>query len=327
MVKVFNMPGQRVTRRHEGIMHTATLAGGRVVFKKWPRKRGKTAPGPVADMRKAFAWAAKASVYAIPQDKAFAELITKGSMYYPRDALISAMYGTLFEVRLKNGTIYRSARLATKDVQTYLDQISTIPGTMLVRGATEWIALATGDEGDFLAAHGPGLIPTWEPGTGGGGGAPLQAIQQPPIFDPAEDGSAYATGLVTGVPFFTTGTVELTGVRAYVKTVNGAVKIAPTLYGAAANNLMNGGPLLATGPFVTPVAGQINSFPFDTPVAVDTDKLVYLGLSVQGGTNISLSPSQQNRYFRVFTLASGSPPATAPSTTNGTGTNVGIWAY
>lgn len=171
MAKVRNLPGQRRTRRYEGIMHTATQPGGGLIFKAWPPKRGKTKPGPVADMRQAFGWACKASVTAIDLDKIAAETITKASMYYPRDALISAMYGTLVEVRLKDGTIYRSAREVNTNAQIILDTISDIPGTMLVRGATDWIGIAPGTAGNVLTTHGPAIMPSWELPSGGGGGS------------------------------------------------------------------------------------------------------------------------------------------------------------
>lgn len=151
-------------------MHTAILSGGRVVYKAWPPKRGKTKPGAVADMRQLFAWAAQSSVYSIAEDKAFALEITTGSMYYPRDALISAMYGTLITVRTNDGQTWWSKRLSTKNIQLMLDEITNIPGAMLMRGGDEWIGLFPGVANYILQTNGPGVMPTWVPNTGGGGG-------------------------------------------------------------------------------------------------------------------------------------------------------------
>lgn len=55
------------------------------------------------------------------------------------------------------------------DIQELLDQISTAEGTILYRGADDWLALAPGLESQVLAIDALG-VPGWVNPTGGGGG-------------------------------------------------------------------------------------------------------------------------------------------------------------
>lgn len=43
-------------------------------------------------------------------------------------------------------------------------------GDLLVRGSTAWQALAAGTLGNVLTSGGPGVVPSWQPASGGGGG-------------------------------------------------------------------------------------------------------------------------------------------------------------
>lgn len=132
--------------------------------------------------------------------------IAEGTMYLPRDIMMMAMMGTLFEIRLKNGTRLWSQRQVTTQAQALLDTISQTPGAMLVRGATEWIALLPGAVGDVLTTQGPGLIPQWQPGGGGVDYAPGFGPFDPPsigTFDTYAGNASWALddtrGLI-GVP-------------------------------------------------------------------------------------------------------------------------------
>jgi hypothetical protein len=47
-----------------------------------------------------------------------------------------------------------------------LDEIGATEGDMLVRGATEWEALAAGTDDYVLTSNGPGTVPSWQPSGG-----------------------------------------------------------------------------------------------------------------------------------------------------------------
>lgn len=68
-----------------------------------------------------------------------------------------------------SGNITDSPTIAA-EVQAILDQISTTRGTVLYRGATDWLALAPGTAGQYLQTAGAGADPLWATVSGGGGG-------------------------------------------------------------------------------------------------------------------------------------------------------------
>jgi hypothetical protein len=51
-----------------------------------------------------------------------------------------------------------------------LDAISAVRGSVLYRGAADWVALPPGSAGQVLQTNGSGADPTWETVSGGGGG-------------------------------------------------------------------------------------------------------------------------------------------------------------
>lgn len=56
-------------------------------------------------------------------------------------------------------------------VSAFLDAITSVQGSVLFRGATEWLALAPGTAGDVFTSGGPAADPAWAVGGGGGGAA------------------------------------------------------------------------------------------------------------------------------------------------------------
>lgn len=55
--------------------------------------------------------------------------------------------------------------------QAQLDAISTVRGSVLYRGASDWAALPPGTNGHFLQTKGASADPVWAASSGGGGGA------------------------------------------------------------------------------------------------------------------------------------------------------------
>lgn len=70
-----------------------------------------------------------------------------------------------------NGNIADGVTISAQ-AQAILDQISTVQGSVLFRGATDWEALPPGTLGHYLQTQGAGADPLWAAGGGGGGGAP-----------------------------------------------------------------------------------------------------------------------------------------------------------
>lgn len=151
-------------------MHTATARGGVLIMKKWP----SVPPQIYSDARlasaRAFSWACWVTRYATDLDLISAKKYSQNTLYLPRDLLIMAMYGTLVQVTMRDGTRLWSARKLSTEIQALLDQLSTEIGTIITRGADGWIAISPGIDGDVLTTHGAGKIPNWQPASGGGGG-------------------------------------------------------------------------------------------------------------------------------------------------------------
>lgn len=75
-----------------------------------------------------------------------------------------------------SGNITDSPTIAA-EVQAILDQISTTRGTILYRGASDWLALAPGTAGQYLQTAGAGADPLWATVSGGGGGGGTTVIE------------------------------------------------------------------------------------------------------------------------------------------------------
>lgn len=86
---------------------------------------------------------------------------------YLADHMLQAGSGILIT---PDGNISNAPTIAA-DVQAILDQISTVQGSILFRGAAGWDELVPGTSGDFLKTLGAGANPEWAAGGGGGGSA------------------------------------------------------------------------------------------------------------------------------------------------------------
>lgn len=170
MSKPKGLPASRNKIKLRGQMHTATARGGVLIMKKWP----SVPPQIYSDARlasaRAFSWACWVTRYAIDLDLISAKKYSQNTLYLPRDLLIMAMYGTLVQVTMRDGTRLWSARKLSTEIQALLDQLSTEIGTIITRGADGWIAISPSVDGDVLTTHGAGKIPTWQPASGGSGG-------------------------------------------------------------------------------------------------------------------------------------------------------------
>ena len=185
---------------------------GQLKAQGWPKKRGRPLSPITREQNEKFRQANQLAKYAPGDQQWMAIEIAKGSPWYPRDLLMSAMFGRLFEVLIIDGQEYRS--VATKDdVSSDLDFLAgTITGTIIVRGPDGWQALLPGAVGFALTSQGPTSLPSWQAG-GAGGGAFM--VTNPPSN--STSGSAAAT---KGNAFEVVSKVTIKGIGIRLTAVN-----------------------------------------------------------------------------------------------------------
>lgn len=76
-----------------------------------------------------------------------------------------------------SGNLAQSPTISAQ-VQAILNQISTVHGSVLFRGAADWQALGPGTAGQFLKTNGAGADPVWA--AGGGGTLQAHFVDQKP---------------------------------------------------------------------------------------------------------------------------------------------------
>lgn len=153
------------------------VLNGQAIFQKWPRRRGRTTNPVTKAQNEKFKQANKLAKYASAQDQWMAIEVAKNSPLYPRDLLISAMYGRLFETLTIDGQEYVSVAVRD-DISDDLDKVGgNVVGSLLYRAAEGWRGLLPGNAGETLQTQGNDLPPAWG---GGGGGAGTYYTSQLP---------------------------------------------------------------------------------------------------------------------------------------------------
>lgn len=151
---------------------------------KWPRPHSSGASPGSLWRRLEFGLVAAATKNVIGQDIAGATTLAKGTTYVPRDLLMKAMLGTLYELHLPDGTIIRSWRVTTPNVQDVLEQLTSTPGALIVRGVTFWEFIDPAPNENDVLTWIAGM-PAWATGTPGPEG---------PQGPPGDDGPAGPQG-------------------------------------------------------------------------------------------------------------------------------------
>lgn len=164
------------------------VSEGVAIVQAWPRKRGRSRNPVTIEQNLKFKEANQLAKYAPSDDQWMAIEVAKNSPLYPRDLLLAAMYGRLFETITVDGR--RMVSMAViEDISSDLDLIgSTTHGAILIRDDDLWTGLPPGAVGQVLTSGGGGANPFWGAG-GGGAGAYITGF--PPGFLP--DGQAFAT--------------------------------------------------------------------------------------------------------------------------------------
>lgn len=94
--------------RFRGVLLTYENRTG-IVVGKWPKKRGPTKDAKNIWNTKQFGLASRMAANAEPLSWETAEYLSRGTVWMPRDLLVMAAYGKLYEVTLEDGTVYRQA--------------------------------------------------------------------------------------------------------------------------------------------------------------------------------------------------------------------------
>ena len=146
------------------------VSAGRAIIQAWPKKRGRPRNPVTIEQNLKFREANILAKYAPSDDQWMAIEVTKNSPWYPRDLLMSAMFGRLFETITVDGK--RMVSMAViEDISSDLDLLgSNMQGSVLIRTETLWTGLPPGTVGQVLTSGGPDANPTWAGAAGGGGG-------------------------------------------------------------------------------------------------------------------------------------------------------------
>lgn len=127
----------------------------------WPRKRpGKPTPGQ-RYQREEFAIAASWASDPEPKALQSAKNLAIGSDNVSRDLLMMASYGTLYDVYKPDGTLATSYRMVAPNAQLILEQITSVPGSIIFRSPDWWLGLPPANENYVLTMRGG--MPIWLP--------------------------------------------------------------------------------------------------------------------------------------------------------------------
>lgn len=216
MAKIFPGPlAPPSVPRVRGQIITNVRQDGTLQVQKWPRKRGKAREGydlyRQLEFRLVASWASNPEPIALQTAMELAD----GSDNVPRDLIMMASYGTLYEIRRENGQLAEVYRVVAPNAQLILDQVTDVPGSILYRAQIGWIGLPPGNNSFVLTMS--GNVPMWLPVTGGGGGgADVQLFDTPgaAIYTIPANKSTISVTLIGGGGGGGTGRRTMTGTAA-----------------------------------------------------------------------------------------------------------------
>lgn len=148
-------------RGFKRLLHIAGANAGPMNARSWPRNRTKTKQPDEKENQDRFRVVTQWLKYQDPGFQAYSIDNSPGKLYMPRDIAMAAMYGVLTEIYYADGNVAMGVRNVSVSIQGALDTISDAPGSMIVRTATEWIALSPAALHLVLASAGPGNVPYW----------------------------------------------------------------------------------------------------------------------------------------------------------------------
>lgn len=336
MVGIRGIPSTAPRTRRRGILHSVNLSNDRITLRKAAPLNAVIKSQARLESAAVFGWVAWAASFPCDLDAVAAYKLSQNTLYLPRDLIAKAMYGTLVQVTLADGTRMWGVRQLTTQVQALLDQISQNPGDMLLRTGDGWVALVPGaNAGDVLTNQGPGLIPKWQPSSGGGGGT--SALVAPPIGPWAgKDTSNNAMKALTFVPEvnMTISSVMFLHDDSLAGTYEAQIW---TLPGGLTSRVL--GTLLATSPAVhdTSATGWpvIHRLPFSSAVPLTAGTVYCVAIVRTDGTGSSpidlyysaatYTPPPMPASFQISSVLASKTPASG-NTMSASGNPFAPWA-
>lgn len=293
----------------------------------WPPKMKKSARKLQAERMEFFRqvqWAWKFTYPAYVQQLTAA---VKGTPLLPRDLYLSQMAGRLLGLQLPNGAWIVSVAVQN-DVSETLDYLTSIPGSILIRGEEGWIGLNPGALGQVLTMGAAPDLPSWEDAGGGGGGAGTLIPRPSPgnmRFTTTSNIAGNISMLLTHAPL----EVDTLIARLRLPTrSNPSGNWKPVIYDWGAIDdqpqVTTGAALVATGPAVTMSAGiNMVDMPFDAPTLLPGGRLYLVGWHRNGGSlQLSQTALNETRTFYSTTTVLAAPPAALPAMSISTGAGV-----
>jgi hypothetical protein len=185
---------------------------GIAILKKWPKKRKNIRPLVNQEQEDWFRQANILTKYIDPEMQITARNAVKGTPLYPRDVQVALMAGRLLGLNLgAEGKLYSMA--VKNQVSESLDVITQTVGGLLVRKSDGWDILPQGTTGQVLTSKGPGQLPVYEAGGGGGSGIWEDiAYQSAPVSNQFD---------FTGLDFSTYQAIRIIGTNIEAQTAEG----------------------------------------------------------------------------------------------------------
>jgi len=189
--------------RVRGVLLTRTTEHG-LVAQAWPKKRGPSKTSAQIFLTKQFSLAAQYAANTEPIQWETAEYLSRDTVWMPRDILVMAAYGKLYELRDPTGQLYTQASHAAPDHSS-----EGIPQVTQWQATHAQGAYAGTVSSSAFAAKGNTLTPDIEMEL-----FALQMLLTPVnnavynVFVCRLNGSNVIQSIVTGVPRQLTGTVK-----------------------------------------------------------------------------------------------------------------------
>lgn len=290
------VPDTYITVR--GVVYVRQTRWG-AIAQKWPR------PGPRGNSagqkfrRVEFGMVAASLSQRHPLEYETAVNLAKGTNWVPRDILMMTQLGTFYEIVDETGKVYRSFRQMVSNVQDVLDQLTNIPGALIVRRTDFWEYIEPGNAGDALQMFGG--FPEWAPIPGIGPGGDTQTEFGGQDILPAT-AQSFSTGFLRVLVARLENAKVIKTFKLYATAAAATVKIVPVIYGFTGQNP---GALIRKGPQITGVVAGINKFAFDTPWTVPATGFYYFGFQ-QTVAAVSLAKGPTRPY--CFVASTGAIP-------------------
>lgn len=262
------VPDQYVTVR--GVVYVRQTRWG-AVAQAWPR------PGPRGNSagqkwrRAEFGLVAASLSNRRSTEYETAVNLAKGTNFVPRDILMMTQMGTFYEIVDETGKVWRGWRFVVDNVQDVLEQLTNLPGALIMRGVDFWEYIEVGNNGDVLTIVDG--VPAYAPATGGGGGGTTITEYGGQDILPAITQS-FSSGFLRVLAVRLINGTVIQSFKLYAGAAAATAKIVPVIYAFSGQNP---GALIRKGPQITGVVAGSNKFAFDSSWTVPGTGFYYFG--------------------------------------------------